>query len=120
MYSVLPMLRASTERVGLQLQVDLEPAMPKVMADRTRLAEAVALFGAESASAARASDTPRLASGHRDGYVWISVSPIDLTAEPNALQRMLATRLISAQGGSVVVAAHGVELRLPLLLSVPQ
>ena len=117
---VLPMLRASIERVGLQLQVDLEPAMPKVMADRTRLAEAVALFGAESASAARASDTPRLASGHRDGYVWIAVSPIDLTAEPSALQRMLATRLISAQGGSVVVAAHGVELRLPLLLSVPR
>jgi signal transduction histidine kinase len=112
---VLPMLRASGERRGAQLQVDLDPALPKVMADRTRVAEAVALLGADAASATGESGVLRLASGSRDGYVWLSVSPVDVASEPSALQQMLAARLLTAQGGAMVVAGQGVELRLPII-----
>ena len=116
--AVLPMLRASAERAGLSLQVELEPVLPKVMADRTRLAEAIALFGAESAKGTSETGVPRVATGQRDDCLWISVSPIQLVTEERTLQTMLATRLITAQGGSVEAAGQGVELRLPLTRSV--
>lgn len=116
--AVLPMLRAAAERDGLSVQVELEPVLPKVMADRTRLAEALALFGAESARGIGETGTSRVTTGQRDGYLWISVSPIPHVADERTLQTMLATRLITAQGGSVVAAGQGVELRLPLTRSV--
>lgn len=111
---VLPMLRASAERDGVRLQVDLDPALPKAMVDRTRLAEAIALFGVESTQAAvKGGGTIRVASGKRDDALWVSFAPIDMPDDTAELQRMLATRLVSAQGGSVLVVPDGIEIRLP-------
>ena len=92
--------------------------LPKVMADRTRLAKALALFGAVSVHVNSDADAPRVATGQRDGQVWMRMSQVSLPTEQGALQMMLATRLVSAQGGTVRVAEEGVEVQLPVQRTV--
>ena len=116
--AVLPMLRASSERAGLVLRVELNPVLPKVLADRTRLAEALALFGAMPTHVGPDTVAPRVATGQRDGQVWMRMSPVSLPTEQGALQMMLATRLVSAQGGTVSIVEQGVEVRLPVQRTV--
>ena len=47
--SVVPLARASAERQGARMEVTLEPGLPRVMADRARLAEALALLTSAAA-----------------------------------------------------------------------
>lgn len=89
-----------------------------MLTDRTRLAEALALFGAMSAHVGPDADAPRVATGQRDGQVWMRMSPVSLPTEQGALQMMLATRLVSAQGGTVSIVEQGVEVRLPVQRTV--
>ena len=58
--AVLPMLRAVAERRNARLEVDLDPAVPRVIADRTRLAAVIALLGIASPASAQSTTFPPL------------------------------------------------------------
>ncbi len=110
---VIPMLRASAERRNLRLDVRLDPSMPRVAADRARLAEALALLGNEAAWTAREGVEPRISTGARENYVWVVMSPMDSAANAGKPEHVVATRLITVQGGTVITEGERLEIRLP-------
>lgn len=110
---VIPMLRASAERRNLRLDVQLDPSMPRVAADRARLAEALALLGSEAAWTARDGVEPRISTGARESYVWVAMSPMDGALNAAKPEHVVATRLITVQGGAVITEGEHLEIRLP-------
>ncbi len=110
---VVPMLRASAERRNLQLDVTLDPSMPRVAADRARLAEALALLGNEAAWNAREGAEPQISTGARESYVWVAMSPMNSAVNAGRPEHVVATRLITVQGGTVITDGEQLEIRLP-------
>ncbi len=108
--AILPLIRASAERRDARVDVALEPGLPRVMADRARLAEALSLFATLSASAS-AGDLPvTVVTRLSDRGVAIDLSPA--SAEPGGASVALAGRLVAAQGGEIAVTADGVTVSL--------
>jgi signal transduction histidine kinase len=112
--SVAPLARAAAERRGARTEVVLEPGLPRVLGDRTRLAQALTLFATDAAEAA-GPDIPLLIGTARDGSrALISVSPPRVHSSDGVGQasRILASRLIEVQGGSVAVEPSAIRLRV--------
>ena len=132
--AILPLARAAADRQKARVEIALEPGLPRVMADRARLAEALTLLAVEAAAVA-GPDHPLTITTARDGSgVSITLAPVtrigpeagsappgDRTApasdesldgrgDPGAT--ILARRLITVQGGSVDEAASGLVVRL--------
>jgi hypothetical protein len=130
--SVLPLARAAAERNGARTETALEPGLPRVVGDRTRLAEALALL--VTAAAARADqDKPLVVSTARDGSRAIiriaprgaapdgasatsaaEAHPAVASDEPSTHDAtfVLASRLIEVQGGEARVADDALEVRV--------
>ncbi len=104
---VLPMLRASAERHGIRLQATLDPLLPRVTADRARLAEALALLGTECAREPAAhpampdAELPpmEVATRVRDDMVEVFLSRPFPASPSESTELLLAERLLEAQGG---------------------
>lgn len=134
--AVLPLARAAAERQGARVDVTLEPGLPRVRADRARLAEALTLF-ASDAAAATGTEKPLVVTTARraEAGVEITIAPngkSDATeaaandesaAAPGANGEaarqdraaggiILARRLISIQGGTVDASAGAYVIRL--------
>jgi K+-sensing histidine kinase KdpD len=132
--SVLPLARAAAERRGARMESSLEPGLPRVMTDRARLAEALALFVAEAASESGPARPLTIATG-RDGMrAVIRIAPTrprtklgapdgeadsarvaagmrdENRSQTHAAGRVLADRLIEAVGGRVNWADGTLEL----------
>lgn len=130
--SVLPVARAAAERRGARTETVLEPGLPRVIADRARLAEALALFLAESAAKADQSHALRILTTRAGSSALIRIWPAvnDASAarpaagqseEPavrpdgppaEAAPTILASRLITAQGGDVSFDDGALTLRV--------
>lgn len=130
--SVLPLARATAERRGARTETLLEPGLPRVVADRARLAEALSLLVSE-ASRASGADKPLTIGTARDkGGTIIRISPTtdaiktrsaglatpaphpETTAPPvpEAGPLILASRLIDAQGGEMSVEGDCLVVRI--------
>lgn len=104
--AVLPVAQQAAARNGAQVTVSLEPALPRVRADRVRLSEALshyldAVVGSVSAPVPlciRTARTPRGAT--------IEVSPLP------SHDVVLAQRLIEVQGGRIEVGSGGATISL--------
>jgi len=114
--SVVPLARAAAERRGARTEAVLEPGLPRVMGDRTRLAQALTLYVTDAAEAS-GPDVPLLITTARDGArAVIRISPprphsTDGAGEGgSAATLILASRLINALGGTATV--DGTEIRL--------
>jgi len=113
--SVLPLARAAAERRGARTEAVLEPGLPRVVGDRTRLAEALSLFLTDAAEIT-GPNAPLVVTTARDGTrAVIRVSPsrahsteVDGAAPP----LILASRLITAQGGGVDIGGSEILLRV--------
>jgi hypothetical protein len=112
--SVLPVARAAAERRGARTETALEPGLPRVIADRTRLAEALALFLTDSATRADPATSLRISTARAGSRAVIRIAPASVVpAETRASQNgapdadatalILAQRLISALGGEVAI-----------------
>lgn len=136
--AVLPLARAAAERRQATVQTVLEPGLPRVTADRARLAEALALLVGTVAEATGPERPLTLTTAKDLGGVSITISPLaDLAAcatsssppegkersamrppddgnaaTPHQDARILARRLISAQGGSTEDTPVGVVVHL--------
>ena len=109
--SVLPLARAAAERKGARVESALEPGLPRVAADRARLAEALALLATDAAEATGPQVSLTISTA-RDGHAaTIRISPAGQRAIENG-SGIFAERLIAVQGGTVVVDAGGITLRV--------
>jgi signal transduction histidine kinase len=111
---VAPMLRATTDRHGARVQIDLDPMLPRVMADRTRLAETLAMLGADAARAADEKQQLAIRTHLDAGVVWVRFAPANPATTASTPERMLAARLIAAQGGCLVQSDSEVAIGLPV------
>jgi signal transduction histidine kinase len=113
--SVLPIARAAAERNGARLETALEPGLPRVMADRARLAEALSLLVADAAVESDANN-PLVVSTARDGArAIVRLSPVGDTSGgvgKGSAPFILASRLISAQGGEVSIDLGALIVRV--------
>ena len=123
--SVLPLARAAAERKGARTETELEPGLPRVLADRTRLAEALTLFAVEAAERT-GPDVPLKISTMRDGVRAIiritptvartqqsgDASPSSTDAAAAAAAIILASRLIGALGGEAAINNSGIVLHV--------
>jgi signal transduction histidine kinase len=112
--SVLPLARAAAERRGARTEAVLEPGLPRVLGDRTRLAQALTLFVTDAAEAA-GPESPLMITTVRDGsHALIRISPPHQRASETdgTTALILASRLIGAQGGSATVGASEILLRV--------
>ena len=105
--SVVPVARAAAERRGARTETALEPGLPRVVADRTRLAEALALFLADSAAKATPSTSLRISTARAGARAEIRISPAVETTPP-----ILASRLVAAQGGDVSIDEGALMVRV--------
>lgn len=123
--SVLPVARAAAERRGARTETALEPGLPRVIADRARLAEALALFLSDSVAHADTSTALHISTERAGSKALIRIAP--LTAESRASTELpatanrgaadaspliLARRLIAAQGGEVAVDDGSLMVRV--------
>lgn len=111
---VLPLARAAAERRGARLDVALEPGLPRVLADRARLAEALTLLAEEAAEATGPATSLRVGTARVDGGAVITLAPRPnaSTGEGVAVPNVVARRLIEAQDGCVEAGGEGLEIRL--------
>ena len=108
--SILPLIRASAERRGARVDVQLEPAMPRVSADRARLAEALSLLAVAAVGACDEGQMVSLTTRRQGGGVEVALRPWSASAAED-LRVALAYRYLSVQG-SVVRITDGALLAL--------
>jgi signal transduction histidine kinase len=99
--AILPLIRASAERRDARVDVSLEPGLPRVLADRARLAEALSLLATLSASVSDSELPVTVCTRREAGGVGIELRPMQV-AEAGGSSAALAERLVLAQGGKVV------------------
>ena len=107
--SVLPLARAAAERRGARTETALEPGLPRVMADRARLAESLTLFATDAASCSSSSQPLSISTARDGARAVIRVAPAN---ESRSASLILASRLIEVQGGEVRLSDGAVELRI--------
>lgn len=129
--AILPLARAAADRQKARVATSLEPGLPRVMADRARLAEALTLLAVEAAAIAGPDEPLAITTAREAAGVSITLSPIartdrdrsaanPATPGPNELSdgrrdpgaTILARRLITVQGGSADETTAGVIVRL--------
>jgi signal transduction histidine kinase len=134
--AVLPLAHAAAQRRGARVEVALEPGLSRVLADRVRLAEALALL-TEAAAAWVGPERPLVVSTARDQRrVAVAIAPAPRagpagdthsrgaeTRDDHAVANpppdwtrehdvVLASRLVEAQGGSVERSPTGMRIHL--------
>lgn len=130
--SVLPLARAAAERQGAFVDASFEPGLPRVSADRARLAEALALLMIDVAPQTGPQMPLQIATTRDGACAIIRLAPsfrgaavseegqqeagAPTSDEVPPLERtrssILALRLITAQGGILTIAEGGLRLRL--------
>jgi signal transduction histidine kinase len=135
--AILPLARAAAERQQARVDTSLEPGLPRVMADRARLAEALTLLAVEAAGAAGPEHPLTITTARDSGGASITLTPVVRIAPEvkvaagapsrdsadsasadrpdarrDATARILAHRLIAAQGGSAGETASALVVRL--------
>lgn len=125
--SVLPLARAAAERRGARTETSLEPGLPRVTGDRTRLAEALALFVTDAAEEA-GPEVPLTVNTAKEGSrAVIRIAPVSprmrvsgpLPTSPDAGDSgagapplVLAARLIAVQHGDVAIGDGSLVVRI--------
>ena len=122
--SVLPLARAAAERRGARVDTSLEPGLHRVMADRVRLAEALALLATEAAENVEQLVPLSVGTARHGAGALIRLSPVppsmravtaESSTEPASADRHRATsifaeRLITAQGGRLSLEDGALEI----------
>jgi signal transduction histidine kinase len=109
-HSLLPTLRARAEREKVQLELNIAPALPRVLGDPTRLREALALLFGHRVEHTPPGDTVRIDVEHDRKNIRITVSHAPLPAM--GAEELLARRLTEAHGGQIETAGGRTEITL--------
>ncbi len=101
--AILPLVRTSADRRGVRVDALLEPGLPRVTADRARLAEALSMLSVVTVVQGHDGDTMSLTSRRAGTGVDVALHPWR-RAEPPDLRVALALRLLAAQGAMAEAA----------------
>ena len=104
--SILPLARAAAARRNARVDVELEPGLPRVDADRARLAEAVALLSTGAAATAAANGSMVVRTRRDAGGVSLILVPA-----PEFERSVIARRLVEVQDGTVECAEESLIVR---------
>jgi signal transduction histidine kinase len=113
--SVLPLARAAAERNGARTETTLEPGLPRAIADRARLAEALALLVTDAAGDSGPDRSLSIVTERDGSRAIIRIAPASeraRTQPQSAPSIILAARLIAAQGGEVAIDGDALRLRI--------
>lgn len=110
--SLVPTLRARADRQGVRLEVDVAPALPRILGDPTRLRESLALLLGHRVEHTTPGDAARLTADLEKQRIRIVMTHGALTA-PGA-EELVARRLTEAHGGSIETSGGRTEIRLPV------
>ncbi len=108
--AVMPMLRASAERRGVRLIVELEPAVPRAWADRAALAEAVALLATRLIESLASPGAVTVRTRHTPSHCVVRLEPV---IDGDGSLDLIAARTLQAQGILVDVLDGAMALRVP-------
>ena len=111
---VIPMLRAIAERRGARVELDLDPTIPRIKADRIRLAEAIALLGTAAARTANQDTALRITTSSDKSHVIVRIAPVATSAASDRTRETLANRLLSVQGATVAAQPDTLVLCFPI------
>jgi signal transduction histidine kinase len=111
--SLLPVLKADGDGRGVEVEMDVEPGLPRVAGDRMRLQEALELWLRHTVRHADPSHAVRIVARRDDGGIAI-------VAEHGATSTLgpelaLARRVVEAHGGTVELGGRRSSVRLPAL-----
>ncbi|MBL0170084.1 MAG: hypothetical protein IPP90_05025 [Gemmatimonadaceae bacterium] len=116
--AILPMVRASADRRGTRIDVALEPALPRVWANRAALAEAIALIATMAVE--RVGEGQGLTIGTtpsaRECTMHVGPAALSLLDEPLVIA---AQRVLRVQGASLRAVGHAIEIVLPRAPAAP-
>ena len=108
--SVMPLARAAAERRGSRVELSLEPGLPRVRADRVRLAEALAILIVESAEASDAAHPLTVSTTRTPAGATIALAPVH--AGSPTVGHAFGRRMIDAQGGRIASVDGRLEVQL--------
>ena len=109
--SILPLIRASAERRGARVDVQLEPAMPRVSADRARLAEALSLLAVAAVNTCEDGQMVSLTTRRSGRGVEVVLRPWPAGVSAD-LRVALAHRFVAVQGGVIHAADGALSVRV--------
>ncbi len=112
MRAVLPMVRASADRRGVRVVLQLEPALPSVWANRSALAEAIALLVTRAVGARSSGDTLTIETLAQRAQCVLRISPATLDFSSDALS-IVAERILRAQGATIRQEGASAEIASP-------
>jgi signal transduction histidine kinase len=110
--SLAPTLKVRAEREGVRLEIDVAPAMPRVLGDPTRLREALALLLGHRVEHTPPGETVRIQVEHDRKSVRINVTHASLP--PIGAEELLGRRLVEAHAGRIETAGGRTEITLPV------
>ena len=97
---------------GVRFDADLSPALPRVRGDRAHIEEALTLVLRDAGASAGAGEAVRVSADESDAVtLGVTVSCHGLVPRMS-LDRLVATRLLEREGGSVQFAPGATTLRL--------
>lgn len=110
--SALAIAGAHESGRGVRFDADVSPALPRVRGDRAHLEEALTLILRDAgATAADGQVVQVIADGSVTPFVTVVVSGVGLLPRMS-LDRLVATRLLAREGGTVVFAPGATTVRL--------
>ncbi len=110
--SLLPTLRARAERERVQLDLNIAPALPRVLGDPARLREALSLLLGHRVEHTPPGETVRIDVEHDRKRIRLTVNHAPLPAL--GAEELLARRLTEAHGGRIETSGGRTEITLPV------
>lgn len=114
--AVLPMVRASAERRNAQVNVTLEPALPRVWANRAAIAEAIALIATRAAEQLDSGQHVEVETLSRSDASTVRITPVSASLWDDTLV-IVAMRSLHLQGITQVTSGQSCTLSFPRVLA---
>ena len=114
--AILPMVRATAERRNTRIDVSLEPALPRVWANRAGLAESVALLSTLAVEKLVTGQSLTISTRTLTQHCLIVCEPVDSALLDESLA-IVAQRLLHAQLAELRLQDHELTIALPRTLA---
>lgn len=117
MRAVSPLIRAAAERVGVAVDLELEPALPSCWANRSSVSEAVTLLATTAIEMMAPGDRFQIRTKSSSSRCRVQLRPWRVT-EPRAAT-LMAQRVLEAQEVQVLTTSDTLVLDFPRAVSLP-
>ncbi|HEU4996352.1 MAG TPA: hypothetical protein VFT29_16155 [Gemmatimonadaceae bacterium] len=110
--SLMPTLKARAERENVNLELNIAPALPRILGDPMRMREALALLLGHRIEHTPPGDTVHIDVEYDRKAIRITVTHAPLPAL--GAEELLARRLTEAHGGRIETSGNSTEITLPV------